>query len=101
MSRIARKLEMYGHNCRYCLIPLDENNFSIDHIVPKSQGGSNDKSNKVAACKNCNKHKGSRSVEEFLLRFDKRIKLAIRSHPRVRRPVIEPIGVKPRADWIY
>jgi HNH endonuclease len=38
--------------------------FTADHVHPRSRGGRG-RTNKVPACKYCNSHKSSRSVEEF------------------------------------
>lgn len=57
-------LEKWNRKCAYCGkkdIPLE-----IDHIRPKSKGGSNRISNLTLACNSCNKKKGSKSIEEFL-----------------------------------
>ena len=59
-------LEKWGRRCAYCgteNVPLE-----IDHIVPRSRGGSDSVSNLTLACRNCNQKKGSRPVEEFLRR---------------------------------
>ncbi len=56
-------LEKWGRNCVYCNgknIPLQ-----IDHIVPKSKGGSNRIDNLTLACSSCNLKKGNLSVEAF------------------------------------
>ena len=40
--------------------------FTADHLHPRSHGGRG-RANKVPACKYCNSHKSSRSVEQFRL----------------------------------
>src|SRR5262249_9688472 len=40
--------------------------FTADHFHPRSRGGRG-RANKVPACKYCNSHKSSRSVEQFRL----------------------------------
>ena len=47
--------------CAYC---GDPNPTGKDHIIPKSRGGSNDKSNLVWCCVICNSRKGARTPEE-------------------------------------
>jgi 5-methylcytosine-specific restriction endonuclease McrA len=57
-------LEKWGRKCAYCgvePVPLE-----IEHIVPKSAGGSNKISNLTLACRPCNQKKGNQSIEVFL-----------------------------------
>jgi 5-methylcytosine-specific restriction endonuclease McrA len=55
----------YGHNCLRCGLrrPL-----SVDHIVPMSQGGSNNIDNIQPLCKPCNSAKGS-SCRNYRLEY--------------------------------
>jgi len=56
-------LEKFGHKCVYCgktNIPLE-----VEHIVPKSRGGSDRVSNLTIACRECNLKKGNQTAEEF------------------------------------
>lgn len=56
-------LEKYKRKCCYCEktdIPLE-----IEHITPKSRGGSNRVSNLCLACRPCNQHKGNQTAAEF------------------------------------
>ena len=57
-------LEKWGRACAYCgkkNVP-----FEIDHIKPKSLGGSNRVSNLTIACRSCNQKKSNQSVEQFV-----------------------------------
>ncbi|OAD19806.1 HNH endonuclease [Candidatus Thiomargarita nelsonii] len=59
-------LEKWGRKCAYCgaeNVPLE-----IEHIQPKSKGGTNRVSNLTIACRNCNKKKSNRSISDFLKR---------------------------------
>lgn len=56
-------LEKWGRMCAYCGIkntPLE-----VEHIVPKSRGGSNRVSNLTLACRDCNQAKGNQTAEEY------------------------------------
>lgn len=56
-------LAKFGRQCVYCGItgvPLN-----VDHVQPRSKGGSDRVSNLVLACVPCNQAKGDRVVEEF------------------------------------
>ncbi|MCJ8282817.1 MAG: RNA-guided endonuclease IscB [Rivularia sp. ALOHA_DT_140] len=57
-------LEKWGRECTYCGkkdVPLQ-----IEHIYPKSKGGSNRVSNLCLACEKCNQKKGNKEVDKFL-----------------------------------
>jgi 5-methylcytosine-specific restriction endonuclease McrA len=57
-------LEKWGRKCAYCgkkNVPLQ-----VEHIDPKSRGGTDRVSNLTLACDPCNDRKGNRPVEEFL-----------------------------------
>ena len=47
-----------NYTCQYCGKPLDNNNATIDHIIPKSKGGLWSWLNLVACCEDCNQRKG-------------------------------------------
>src|SRR5665213_822505 len=55
-----------GHRCQYCGAQAE----NIDHVVPKSRGGTHSWDNVVAACRRCNSAKEDYLLEEssFVLR---------------------------------
>lgn len=62
-------LEKWGRECAYC--GVKDKPLQVEHIIPKSKGGTNRPSNLTLACECCNQAKGNRSVEEFLNRKPK------------------------------
>ena len=57
-------LEKFNRTCAYCRaknVPLE-----VEHIKPKSKGGSNRVSNLTLACVPCNQAKSNLDIEEFL-----------------------------------
>ncbi len=54
-----------GRKCAYCGTVKAER-YELDHIVPRSRGGTNRVSNLVVSCQACNIAKGNMPVEEFL-----------------------------------
>lgn len=57
-------LEKWGRQCAYCDtagVPLQ-----VEHIQPKSRGGSDRVSNLTIACGPCNHAKGNRPIQDFL-----------------------------------
>ncbi len=56
-------LEKFGRKCAYCGktdVPLE-----IEHIIPKSRGGTNRVDNLTIACHDCNQKKNNLTAEEF------------------------------------
>ncbi len=56
-------LEKWSRKCAYC--EQAGGSLEIDHIVPKSRGGSDRASNLCLACHKCNQSKGNRTAAEF------------------------------------
>ena len=54
-----------GRKCRYCG-SVKAKRYELDHIVPKSTGGTDRVSNLVVSCRECNDDKANRTVAEFL-----------------------------------
>ena len=53
-----------SHTCQYCGEQPDYEEFTIDHIHPKSQGGRTTWENVVLACGHCNRRKADRTPKE-------------------------------------
>ncbi|MFQ5693845.1 MAG: HNH endonuclease [Nitrospinota bacterium] len=51
-----------NHTCQYC--GHHGKGLTIDHVIPRSQGGDTQWENVVAACQPCNSRKGNRTLEE-------------------------------------
>jgi 5-methylcytosine-specific restriction endonuclease McrA len=69
-------LEKWGRKCAYCggtNVPLQ-----VEHIVPRSRGGSDRVSNLTLACEPCNTKKGTRTAEEF-------------GHPTIQAQASQPL----------
>jgi 5-methylcytosine-specific restriction endonuclease McrA len=49
-----------GHRCQYCGAQAE----NIDHVVPRSRGGTHSWENVVACCRRCNTRKEDRLLEE-------------------------------------
>jgi 5-methylcytosine-specific restriction endonuclease McrA len=57
-------LEKWQRRCAYC--GVEDVPLNVEHMHPRSRGGSDRVSNLCVACRTCNEVKGSRPVEEFL-----------------------------------
>ena len=57
--------EEWQWGCAYCGKSLTDNTATIDHIIPKSKGGHNVKSNMCCCCSSCNREKGSQQLDDW------------------------------------
>ncbi|MGY2747246.1 HNH endonuclease [Arthrobacter sp. UYCu723] len=57
-----------NHACRYCGAKAPGVHLQVDHVIPKSRGGSDDPSNLTAACVGCNQAKGNGVPHEDVIR---------------------------------
>ena len=48
------------YQCQFCEDVFNKNDLTIDHVIPKSMGGTTTWENCVTACKSCNWDKGSK-----------------------------------------
>lgn len=81
-------LEKWNRTCSYCgckNMPLQ-----VEHIHPKSKGGTNRISNLCLACGPCNTKKGAKSVEVFLAKKPEVLK---QIQSQVKRPLKDAAAV--------
>jgi hypothetical protein len=64
---IATLVSRDGPRCRYCEQLLNVFQMTIEHLTPKSRGGSNRLHNLAISCDPCNNKKGSMNDEEYRL----------------------------------
>ncbi len=58
--------------CQYCGAQPGADSITIDHILPRSQGGLTNWTNCAAACLECNTRKGDRTPEQAGMRLKRR-----------------------------
>jgi 5-methylcytosine-specific restriction endonuclease McrA len=61
----AALLNETGWTCHYCECRLRWRRSSIDHQIPRVQGGTNHYANLVICCQSCNSRKGGRTVAQW------------------------------------
>lgn len=69
-------LEKFNRKCAYC--GKAETALEVEHITPKSRGGSNRVTNLTLACRSCNQRKGNQTAAEF-------------GHPQVQAQAKRPL----------
>jgi 5-methylcytosine-specific restriction endonuclease McrA len=74
------------YTCQYCKQTVSDRSLTIDHIIPKSRGGSSRWENLVTACKRCNSIKADRTPEEAgMLLLSKPSRISIHTHTTILR----------------
>ena len=53
-----------GHQCQYCLDVFRTADLTLDHVIPRAQGGPRSWDNVVASCVPCNRRKRDRTPRE-------------------------------------
>jgi 5-methylcytosine-specific restriction endonuclease McrA len=67
-----------AYTCQYC--GKESAGLTVDHVIPRSRGGSSGWDNIVAACAPCNRKKGNRLPLEA--------EMPLRSHPKAPGPTV-------------
>lgn len=62
-----RVLKESGGRCALCGVTKDDSPLDVDHIIPRSRGGSNDIANLQILCAKCNRTKGNKDETDFKL----------------------------------
>jgi len=57
------------YTCQYCGAQPGAESMTIDHVLPRSQGGASSWTNCVAACERCNARKGDRTPDQAGMRL--------------------------------
>lgn len=60
------------NTCQYCGKTLPTNELNIDHVIPKSKGGTNSWTNLVCSCLKCNRKKADMLLEDAHMKLLKR-----------------------------
>jgi len=80
VPRVNRRevLRRDNHTCQYC---GSRRNLTLDHVVPKSKGGTHSWDNIVTACSPCNSRKGDRTPAQAGMKLRSNPKAPL--HPAV------------------
>lgn len=88
-----------GGTCYYCNNPIYGIKVNVEHIVPKSKGGTNSKRNLVLSCSDCNKEKNTKLLsnkEKSHLKRVNQVKKGTYLQTRSAIPTEEDIALKIR-----
>lgn len=89
------------HRCQYCGKRPRNDEITIDHVIPRSQGGKTCFNNCVLACIKCNKRKNNRTPEQAkmpLVRMVKKDGVLIKEvYDKPKTPIWSPFYAVPRS----
>jgi len=83
------------NTCQYCGLRLPRVELNLDHVIPRSQGGTSVWENIVCSCHGCNRRKGGRTPKEAGMK--------LLHHPR--RPewtpfMLETFSLRRYREWL-
>jgi 5-methylcytosine-specific restriction endonuclease McrA len=111
--RPAKRAAIYardGRRCAYCLAPalprppepilVDVEyvcTLTLDHLIPRELGGTNDASNLVTACFSCNSARQDRTLRSWFKTLRARGVQTDRMGARIRRLIKKPLVERTRS----
>ena len=66
-AEIRRQLWLADPTCCYCQREIHWKFSTLDHVSPRSRGGTDRRSNFVLCCRRCNRRKAAMTADELLL----------------------------------
>ena len=81
-------LEKWGRQCAYC--GVKDVPFQVEHIHPRSKGGSNSITNLTLSCEKCNTKKGTTDIKDFLKKDPSRLEKILK---QAKRPLADAASV--------
>lgn len=96
--RPERRLSRLGvfhrdrHTCQYC--GKESGQLTIDHVIPRYQGGQHTWENVVSACVPCNRRKAGRTPKQARMRLPHQP-----SQPHSNIPFYIPLHLKNLSEW--
>lgn len=82
------------NTCQYCGRVFSRSELNLDHVVPRSQGGTSTWENVVCSCHRCNRQKGGKTPEQA------RMKLVVRPRKPAWSPTVTfALGEVIRKEW--
>jgi 5-methylcytosine-specific restriction endonuclease McrA len=84
-----------NYTCQYCHRSHRTSELNIDHVMPRSRGGTTTWENVVCSCVPCNLKKGRRTPDEAGMHL-----LRTPTRPRWSALVRHPLGASRHSDWV-
>ena len=73
------------YQCQYCSVKMIPSDSTIDHVIPRSKGGTITWHNAVTSCRDCNNKKGHKTLSESNMKLQKPASPLVWNHNYFRR----------------
>jgi HNH endonuclease len=83
------------NTCQYCGVKFARSELNLDHVVPRSQGGTSHWENVVCSCHSCNRRKGGRTPVEAGMRL-----LRAPRRPEWTPFMLETFSLRRYREWL-
>jgi 5-methylcytosine-specific restriction endonuclease McrA len=83
------------NTCQYCGAKFRRSDLNLDHVIPRSQGGTSTWENVVCSCLACNRQKGGRSPDEAGMTLRRRP-----FRPNWTPFVLEALSFRRHREWL-
>lgn len=83
------------NTCQYCGLRLPRVELNLDHVIPRSQGGTSVWENIVCSCHGCNRRKGGRTPKEAGMKL-----LHVPRRPEWTPFMLETFSLRRYREWL-
>jgi 5-methylcytosine-specific restriction endonuclease McrA len=83
------------NTCQYCGSRLSRPDLTLDHVIPRSQGGHSSWENIVCCCQPCNRRKGGRTPRQAAMKL-----LRPARRPDWTPFVLDAMSLRGHRDWL-
>jgi 5-methylcytosine-specific restriction endonuclease McrA len=84
-----------GPACLWCGREVWRRDLTVEHLLPRSRGGSGEGRNVVLACRRCNRSRGSRPVDAYVR---DRLEAGLRPRFDLLRAALDRLAASPRRE---
>lgn len=86
--------ERDNYTCLYCGVKVVGFNCTLDHVVCRAEGGTDEASNLVVACRSCNSRRRALRVAAFVRKVAAELGLVVRTIlRRIKRALQRPLAL--------
>jgi 5-methylcytosine-specific restriction endonuclease McrA len=83
------------NTCQYCGKKFPRADLNLDHVIPRSQGGSSTWENVVCSCHHCNRKKGGKTPEQARIKL-----ISLPKRPAWTPPLNVSLQEIMRKEWV-